>query len=73
MIIDGLSYLGKHTLGVYCISFFLNDLLYLLCVRISHNPLIVLLETVVVLAISVFFDWLIGKNKVLRQIYLGGR
>lgn len=73
VILEGLSYLGKHTLGVYCTSFYLNGLLYLLCRNISYNPLTIILESVVVLTISIFFDWLIGRNKVLRQVYLGGR
>lgn len=70
---DGLSYVGRHTLGVYCISFYLNNLLYLICESVSYSLLLIFFETVFMLAISIFFDWLIGRNELFRRIYLGGR
>ena len=67
------SYLGKHTLGVYVISFYLNNALYVVCGGASYNFFLILLETIVIMTIAIFFDWILMKNRILRKLYLGGR
>lgn len=69
-----LAYLGTKTMGIYIISNYLNTYVLLpLCSKFQLNYICTIIETIVILFLSCIFAFLIGKQKILKKIFLGGR
>ena len=66
---------GKNSLGIYIISDYIFCYMLLrICAKISHiNYMLVILETIVILLLSLFFTVFIKKNKITNYLFLGGR
>lgn len=73
-ILKVIGNVGKNSLGIYLISGMLFDLLIPGLTRgFEHNILINLVETILVLAISVVITWTIKKSPILNRVLLGSR
>lgn len=74
-LVNGFSIIGIHSLGIYMISgLIFNYLLPSLTNWIIHiNYLIILLETVIILGISLLISFCIKKNTVTNKLLFGGR
>lgn len=66
--------LGTKTMGIYIISNYANVfVLKQLTKGIGFSWLAIILETVIMLAFTVAVSWVLGRNKITRQVFLGGR
>ena len=65
---------GTKTMGIYIISNYANVLILKeLTKGIGLNWLVIILETVIMLAFTAAASWVLGKNRITRQVFLGGR
>lgn len=67
------QYLGKHTMGIYCASSFLNLFLSRVCGGLQFHPFLILVETVIVIGICLVVDEILSRFLLTRRLYLGGR
>lgn len=72
---DKLTYLGKNTLGIYIVSSILHPyLLPIITKGISNiNYIFIILESIIIILISILVIELIKKNKILNKYLLGDK
>ncbi|MDO4707716.1 MAG: acyltransferase family protein [Porphyromonadaceae bacterium] len=66
--------LGKHTMGIYVISEYLHPLLLSVTQELSGLSYpIALMETIIIVIVSLFFIWVIQRSSLLNRLLLGAR
>lgn len=68
-----LEQVGRKSLGIYCITSYLNPVLAIITTGACPSPLLVIAESVAILAIGYLASWILATNKVLSFCFLGGR
>ena len=68
-----LEQVGRKSLGIYCITSYLNPVLAILTADACPSPFLVIAESVAILAIGYLATWILTTNKVLSFCFLGGR
>lgn len=72
---DKLTYLGKNTLGIYIVSSIIHPyLLPIITKGISNiNYIFIIIESIIIILISILVIELIKKNKILNKYLLGDK
>lgn len=71
---DYITMLGTKTMGVYIVSNYANTYLLMRLTRTFNlNYFIILLETVIMLVLTLMISWVLSRNRIINKIYLGGR
>lgn len=73
VIVKGIGYLGKLSMGIYIISAYCNIVLQRVTRDFEYNLLVTMVETIVILAGTCLITRIIQCNKWTAKLLLGGR
>lgn len=73
VIVKGIGYLGKLSMGIYIISAYCNIVLQRVTRDFEYNLLVTIVETIVILAGTCLITRIIQCNKWTAKLLLGGR